>query len=230
MNAKPAKGLFITGTDTEVGKTYVAARITRDLARQGVAVGTYKPVCSGCDPVPDATARDDPSLLWKASGQRGTLTAVCPQRFAAPLAPPLAARHAGQQVDSQRILDGLTYWSEQCDFLIVEGAGGLLSPLTDTWLNADVASRMGYPLIVVAANRLGCVNHTLQTLVAAAAHRPPLPVAGIVLNQAHPNEAGDISLPTNRALIEQFADVPVLTEMAYGGDEFSESVNWLARC
>ena len=104
-------GLFITGTDTGVGKTYVAALVARSLAACGRRVGVYKPAASGCGR--DAQGRldsEDAAILWEAAGRPGDLDHVCPQRFAAPLAPHLAARAEGRQIDAGLLRSGLDYW------------------------------------------------------------------------------------------------------------------------
>ena len=144
------RGLFITGTDTGVGKTYVAALVARALAAEGRRVGVYKPVASGCRRQGDRLVSDDALSLWEAAGRPGELERVCPQRFAAPLAPHLAARAEDARVDEEQLRRGLDYWIERSDIVIVEGVGGLMSPLTDDEYVADLAYEFGYPLVVVA--------------------------------------------------------------------------------
>ncbi len=116
-------GLFITGTDTGVGKTYVAALIARALVASGRRVGVYKPAASGC--TRDAQGRivsDDAVALWEAAGRPGDLEHVCPQRFLAPLAPHLAARAEGKTLDADLLRAGLDYWKARSDIILVEGA------------------------------------------------------------------------------------------------------------
>src|SRR5688572_556591 len=101
MSTKPVRGLFISGTDTNVGKTHVAAAIARDLVATGVRVGIYKPAASGCQKnLQGELVSDDALMLWEAAGRPGELSAVCPQRYAAPVAPHLAARAEGKQLDA----------------------------------------------------------------------------------------------------------------------------------
>ena len=104
------RGLFITGTDTEVGKTHVAALIARDLVAAGHRVGVYKPVASGCRLEAEQLVADDAVALWEAAGRPGELQRVCPQRFLAPLAPHLAAKEEGKTLDLQLMVNGLDYW------------------------------------------------------------------------------------------------------------------------
>lgn len=237
MNAKLPPGLLITGTDTDIGKTYVAARIAAALVRSGHRVGVYKPVASGVLESADALDADpldagqasgsDPILLWQAAGQPGELERVCPQQFEAPLAPHLAAATAGQKVDADLLRTGLEYWRDCSDIVIVEGVGGLMSPVSDEDYVADLAVDFGYPLIVVAPNALGVINQTLQTLITAATFRDGLDVAGIVLNQpAAPEPANDASLASNRRELEQRCVPPVVAELKWRADRFDVAVDW----
>jgi dethiobiotin synthetase len=222
---KPVRGLFITGTDTGVGKTYVAALIARQLAAEGRTVGVYKPVASGCVWQGGTLAAEDAALLWDAAGQPGPLHKVCPQRFAAAVAPNRAAEREGKQVDAALLRSGLDYWLERSEIVIVEGAGGYLSPLTDTEFVADLACDLGFPLVVVTRNVLGTINQTLQTLMTARAYRGGLPIAGIVLNSAFAN-SDDESIHTNRADLERHSQVPILAELNKSATEFTPSVDW----
>ena len=167
-------GLFITGTDTDVGKTYVAAMIARAARRPGHARRRVQTGASGCRVEDGQLISDDAVALWHAAGSPGDLEDVCPQRFAAPLAPHLAAAAEGKQLDAALLRSGLDYWRERSDFVLVEGAGGLMSPLGDDEYVADLAYDFGFPLVVVARNQLGVINHTLQTLIAAATFRDGL--------------------------------------------------------
>ena len=218
------RGLFITGTGTEVGKTYVAALIAKALVRNGRRVGVYKPVASGCVDDAGALVAEDAVALWHAAGQPRKLDRVCPQRFAAPVAPPVAAREVGSQVDSQLLRSGLEYWRDHCDIVLVEGAGGLMSPLSDDDFCADLAIDFGFPLVVVAANELGTINSTLQTLITAATFRDGLDVAGVVLNQLA-QRSDDSSLPTNSDELARRCVAPLLAEVEPHGD-FQPPVDW----
>jgi dethiobiotin synthetase len=220
------KGLFIIGADTGVGKTYVAALIARSLAAAGVRVGVYKPAASGCAWQGDQLVSADAVALWEAAGRPGTLGRVCPQRFEAPLAPHLAAEAEGRELDRGLLRTSLDYWHEQSDFVLVEGAGGFLSPLGHDEYVADLAAEFGYPLVVVVRNAVGAINQALQTLVAVAAWADDLPIAGLVLNPTEPRP-DDPSLATNRREIERRAHPPVLAELGYGAKSFDAAVDWL---
>lgn len=196
------RGLFITGTDTGVGKSVVARSIVRACREAGRRVGAYKPVCSGSET--DATGRlhwPDVTLLADAVGEEVPADRVCPQRFHAPLAPPSAAECEGRTVDESLLTGGLAAWRDDADLLIVEGVGGLLCPLTGRATVADLAAQLGYPLIIVAALRLGVINHTLLTIEVARLRG--LSIAGIVLNHATPPPLSNESQLKDNATCDQ---------------------------
>ena len=215
--ARPAHGLFITGTNTEVGKTYVASQIAAALRKQGIRVGVYKPVASGCRIVDGKLTSDDAVELWTAAGKPLDLDAVCPQRFAKPIAPHLAAKAEGREADFDQMLCGLERWAN-FDLVIVEGAGGLMSPVADDWYSADLALECSYPVVVVAANRLGVINETLQTLITASTFRDGLDVRGVVLNGVTQGEDGgaeDESLESNWTELQSRSVPPCLCRVTH---------------
>jgi len=221
------RGLFIAGTNTEVGKTRVAAMIARSLVQSGRRVGVYKPAASGCPEAADGLVAEDAVALWEAAGRPLSLEQVCPQRFLAPLAPPRAALAESRRVDAQLLRTGLEPWLAASEVVIVEGAGGLMSPLSDVDYNIDLAAELGLPLVIVAANELGVINATLQTLITARARAPKLPIAGVVLNQAT-QRPDDASLATNAEELAARCDVPLLTTISYGASTFDQPVDWFA--
>ena len=235
-----AQGLFITGTGTGVGKTYVAALIARALRDSGKRIGVYKPAASGCELDRGEPVSADAFALWEAAGRPGTLEQVCPQRFAAPLAPHRAARAEGRRVDPQLLRDGIKFWRETSDFVLVEGAGGLMSPLSDEDYNADLAAEFGYPLVVVSANVLGTINATLQTLITADASgragskeqgagsqsTKRMRVAGMVLNSPAAT-IDDASAASNADELSRRCGVPLLATVEHGG-RFDREVDWMA--
>jgi dethiobiotin synthetase len=220
-------GLFITGTDTGVGKTYVGALIARALVADGRRVGVYKPAASGCRRQDGTLVSDDAVALWNAADRPGDLEHVCPQRFIAPLAPHLAARQQGAQLDAKLLRGGLDYWRQRAEVIVVEGAGGLMSPLGDSLYVADLVEEFGFPLVVVSRNVLGTINQTLQTLIAAGAFRRGLPVAGVVLNHVAPCSAADVSLASNCRELAVHCAAPILAEVAWRAEQFDTVVNWL---
>lgn len=215
-------GLTILGTDTEVGKTYVACRVIESLVSDGVAVGAYKPVASGSP----SLEQSDGFKLWQASGQRGSLQEVTPQYFAAPFAPPIAAELENKQVSDKAIRDGALHWVRRCEFLVLEGAGGLMSPISWTMTNASLALELRFPVILVSENRLGVVNQVLTTLVAARS--VGLKVCSIVLNDLHPNtkESGNSNERLLRKFLERYPDPPGITILEYESKSFRPAVRW----
>ena len=220
-------GLFIVGTNTDVGKTHVAAMIARELVAAGRRVGVYKPAASGCRQVDGQMVAEDAQALWEAAGRPLTLEQVCPQRFLAPLAPPRAAAAEGRTVDEALLRSGLLPWLAASEVVLVEGAGGLMSPLSEATYNADLAAEFAVPLVIVAANELGVINQVLQTVITARARAPRAPVAGIVLNQISPRP-DDASLATNAAEIAERCDAPLLACVSHGKREFATSIDWFA--
>lgn len=172
------RGVFVTATDTGAGKTAVTAGIAAVLRRRGVDVGVFKPVSSG------GTA--DARFLAKAAGVADALELVNPVRLAAPLSPNVAAELEGRQVPLEPIDDGYSRLAQLHDVVLVEGVGGLLVPVRDDFLVADLARRLDLPLLVVARAALGTINHTMLTL--EAAHRRNLEVVGVVYNTTGPGD------------------------------------------
>lgn len=188
------RGLFITGTDTDVGKTYVSSLILKTLRQQGRSVGAYKPACSGAINASEsiAAAGDPPQVsqwadveqLYAALDGNFSRELICPQRFQAPLAPPVAARLEQATVDEVLLTAGVDAWRALVEGLVIEGVGGWLCPLSNHATIADFAQFLGFPVLVVAAHRLGVINHTLLTL--ESIRRRGLPIAGVILNQVRP--------------------------------------------
>ena len=194
---KPAQGVFVSGTDTEVGKTYVSCWQLRRMREAGLRLGAYKPVASGAVSIETSDAYQ----LWQASGTPMPLETVNPQSFDAALAPPVAAEAEGKAVDESLLLRGVEAWTEHCDYLLVEGAGGLCSPISWNLTNADLAVQIGYPLWIVASNRLGVVHQVLATVTVALARG--LRVERVYLNQCDPT-TDDASVASNARLLEPF--------------------------
>lgn len=183
-------GVFITGTDTGVGKTVVGCALTRALARAGHTVAVRKPVESGCARRAGQLEPADGAALARAAGHREPLETVTPMRLAHALSPERAAYLEGMQLTLHDLIAAVRIGNES-DFFVVEGAGGFLSPLASDALNADLALALGLPVLVVAEDRLGSINHTLLTV--EAIERRGLRLAGIVLNAREPEAGGDMA-------------------------------------
>jgi dethiobiotin synthetase len=193
-------GLFVTGTDTAVGKTVVTAGITAALRARGHGVGVAKPIQSGAlaeDPAGDA------QLLKRWTGVPDGAEEIAPYSFAAALAPLVAAELEGRAVALAEAVEAVQAIAERHEAVIVEGAGGLMVPLGTDWTVADLALALGLPVLVVARAGLGTVNHS--TLTVLALRSLGLEPIGVVLNGA-----ADESSERNAQLIEQLSAVPVL--------------------
>ena len=195
-------GFFVTGTDTGVGKTFIACGLARIFRNRGVKVGVMKPVETGCPRAAGELRPLDAVQLLSAASSAQDLSSVCPYRFEAPLAPDVAARQVGQCIDPLLIYDQFQGIASSHDVTLVEGAGGLLVPIWDRYTMADLASDLGLPLLVVTASRLGAVSHTLLTLEHARLRQ--LPVAAYVLN--HLTGVEDEAMSTNAELLARSTD------------------------
>jgi dethiobiotin synthetase len=187
----PRRGLFVTGTDTGVGKTMVSVALLRLALRRGLTPIPFKPAESGCDPHPA-----DGRALWLAARPPVAEADIVLYALRLPAAPAQAAAAEGAHIDLERIADQAAALADKGDLLIVEGAGGLLVPYSVDLTCADIAARLKLPLLVVARTALGTINHTALTLREAA--RASLEVAGVILNQTTqtegPHEAGNATL------------------------------------
>lgn len=174
-----SRGIFITGTDTGVGKTIVAATLARLLRMRGVDVGVMKPATSGCREEQGRLVSDDALLLCRAAACECDGD-VAPYLLREPLAPSEAARIDGVRIEADRLRACYDRLASRHDFMIVEGAGGLMVPLADQLLATDLIKLLELPLVVVARPNLGTVNHTLLTCYSA--RQLGLSVAGVVIN------------------------------------------------
>jgi dethiobiotin synthetase len=199
------KGYFVTGTDTAVGKTTVAVALLQAAARRGLATVGSKPVETGCRRFRGELCGDDGEWLRDAASIELDRQLACPYRFEAPLAPALAAQEEGRKIDLDRLRQQRARLLELApDLLLVEGAGGLLVPLGEGATIADLAALYALPLVIVARNRLGAINHTWLTV--EAARRRGLEVAGVVLSSFDEGERAS----ANAEQIALHAEVPIL--------------------
>jgi dethiobiotin synthetase len=197
-------GLFITGTDTGAGKTVAAGSIAAYWRAAGVDVGVMKPAETGCRTKDGDLVPADASFLKKVSGASDLLDEICPYRFAEPVAPAVAAKRAGTRIDKRLILKRYMELAARHEFMLVEGAGGLLVPLSGKYLCADLVADMGLPIVIVGRLGLGTINHTLLTVEAARARG--LEVYGIILNQCRPG-VGGVAEATNPQVIRELSGI-----------------------
>jgi dethiobiotin synthetase len=187
-SSNQARGYFVSGTDTGVGKTFVACALLRSLRARGVDACGMKPIETGVGP----DGPRDAIALLAAAGGKEPLASVCPQRFALPAAPTVAAAAEGRRVDLAAVRRAFAALAARHSHLVVEGAGGLLAPAAEGASMADLAAELGLPLLLVARASLGTINHTRLTLEAAAARG--LPLAGVVISHgAAPLPAADLA-------------------------------------
>jgi len=196
---------FVTGTDTDAGKTYVTCLLLEAARRHGLSAAGYKPVSCG--------DRADAHALLAASGPEApSLEEVNPVHLKVPAAPYVAAMMENFKLHPATMRLGLSQLAARYQSVLVEGAGGWEVPLTDSLTMADLAAEMALPVIVVVNNKLGALNHTLLTVKAISARG--LTCAGLILN--HVADERDPASISNRAVLEKFAGVPVLCEVMHG--------------
>lgn len=204
-------GIFITGTDTGVGKTFIACGLAALLREAGYRVAVMKPAETGCVEKDGRLFPEDAVKLKEASGCAVPLEKICPFQLRDPLAPSMAAEREGAVIDVDRLIDIYDEISSAHDITLVEGAGGLMVPLLPSYTYADFARVAKLPVVVVAANRLGAINHLLLTIEHASCKG--LRVLGYVLNQIQ-NELS-LATETNRAAISTLTAAPCVGEISY---------------
>lgn len=211
------KAWFITGTDTNVGKTFVSANLARAFKRRGLSAGVMKPVETGCPTVDGVLAPGDAIALKEASGTEDPIDLINPFRYGPALAPLIASETEGRLIGPAVIKKAFDLIRNNHDVTIVEGAGGLLVPVTHDMTMAGIARLLDIPVIIVAAARLGVINHTAMTVECAKARG--LSIAGIILNSLSEPDPDDISIRYNASAIERLTGVRVLVEMPYNKKE-----------
>lgn len=207
-----AKGLFITGTDTGAGKTYITSLILRALKKESLDVIGYKPICCG--------DRNDALELADASGlsseDENVLDKINPIWLKTPAAPHVAAMFENRPIEKQEILDRYQRLANEHDFVISEGAGGLLVPIHGMEFSvAEMIKEIGDPVIIVVGNRLGALNHTLLTVEAMRSRG--IEPAGMVFNNLI--DELDTATITNKGIVEDMCGVEVITDVINGQEE-----------
>ncbi len=204
--------LFVTGTDTGVGKTFLTVQLLRLLRERGLRCAGLKPICCG--------DRHDAELLLAASSEGLTIDEINPLWLRTPVAPFPASLVERVEIDPKRLIDGFEEINRRFDFVMVEGVGGWMVPITNNYFVGDLAAAMDLPVLVLAQNRLGCLNHTLLTLQSIDAKGTR--AAGIVLNPLA--NGADIAIATNADVLTKIIDLPLLPMLTE--DSADLSADW----
>ena len=201
------RGIFVTGTDTEIGKTAITAGLAAVLKRRGINAGVMKPISAG--------SRADAELLKRAARSNESLDTINPIYLRDPLSPNIAARREKKILDLVPVFDAFNRLSEIHDYLLVEGVGGLLVPIADDVLVADLVARFDLPLLIVARAALGTINHTLLTIEAARAR--DLQVNSVIYNTLSPG-GPDVSAQMSPGVVTRISGVPSSGTVPYDPD------------
>ncbi len=205
------KGVFVTGSDTGVGKTVIAGAIAAAIKAQGLSVGIMKPVASGAKEIDGRLVSEDVVYLKKIIDSADDDDLVNPIRLKQPIAPTIAAAKSGVQIDIDKVWKAYEELTNRHDFVVVEGIGGLMVPIDDTLFVADMACKMDLPLVIVSRDYLGTINHTLLTVEYARSRN--LRIKGIIINMLK----GDDDVVRE---IEKYSSAPIL-----GTIHFKENVS-----
>ncbi|HMK57330.1 MAG TPA: dethiobiotin synthase [Dissulfurispiraceae bacterium] len=216
------KGIFVTGTDTGVGKTVASAVIVAALMRQRIRVGAMKPIETGCEKRDGILVPADGSFLRSVSNMDDSLDLITPVRYELPLAPYVAESEENREVDLGRVFEAYKVLSSRYDFMVVEGVGGAMVPLTKkdgspgrAYLVADLMADLGLQAVVVARPALGTINHTLLTL--SYLFDKGIGVAGIIISFSKPPD-GTIAESTNPRALAELCRVPIVGTIPYMRD------------
>ena len=193
--------LFVTGTDTGVGKTHTVVQLLRFLRASGKTCAGFKPICCG--------DRRDAELLLNASSEGFTIDEINPLWLKTPLAPFAAALAENIKIDIDHLIAAFAVLQKRVDYVLVEGVGGWMVPIHADYFISDLAAALKLPVLIVAQNRLGCLNHTVLTLRSVADYG--LRCVGVALNT--PPEANDVAAKTNADILREIVDVAVLPEL-----------------
>lgn len=199
---------FITATDTDAGKTFVSAAILQNWSQQGLKTIGFKPVASGCQHTDEGLRNDDALQLIAAASVALDYKRINPYAFAPAIAPHIAARLAGINIDLQNIAAGICHYQQQADNILVEGVGGWQVPLNEQQTMADLAVLLNFPVLLVVNLRLGCINHALLT--AQAIQQKGLKLAGWIANNAAHAEQSMSYSEENIASIQSRINAPLL--------------------
>ena len=213
-------GFFITGTDTGVGKTIITACLANLFKNRNV--GVMKPIETGVDIECSSSSNSDAKFLMEITETQDSLEDVCPYRFKLPASPFQAAKAEGKEIAPEIILQRFHALQSKHSMMLVEGIGGLMVPITQSYNVTNMALEIGLPLIIVSRVQVGTLNHTLMTINTAQQHG--LKVKGVILNPAYEGELEPIEAEQGE-LIREFSNVPILGTCPYITDFSNEGFN-----
>lgn len=209
------KGIFITGTDTGVGKTFIICGLLRTFNKMGINTCPMKPVETGCKARKNKLVPADTVKLIRASGTNESMDLINPYRLKHPLAPAVSAELEGVKIQKKIILSAYKSLLNKYDITLVEGAGGIMVPVYKNYLIIDLIKDMDVPLIIVARPGLGTINHSLLTI--KAAREKGINIKGVIINHAAKAKKG-LAKKTNSEVIEKLGKVSVLGIVPYSGN------------
>lgn len=207
------KAIFITGTDTGVGKTLVAGSLAAALSLRGLKIGVMKPAESGCPLKEGRLLPQDAIFLRTMAGATDDLSLICPYPLFLPLAPASAAKAEGVTIDPQKIEDGIKKLKKKYELVIIEGVGGLMVPLSDGYLSHELIKKLKLPVLLVIGSRLGAISSALTTQ--EAIKHLKIRLLGAVINDLSTNEK---VLASNRESLRQYFSAPLFGEIPFNLD------------
>jgi len=222
LNLPKKAGLFVTGTDTGVGKTLIAGAIAKILTEQGLRVGIFKPIATGCSRTWEGLVSEDTEFLANCANSDLPLSTITPVGYLTPAAPIVSAACDGPAIDFDSITAAYKDICEQCDMVIVEGIGGVRVPLTVEFDLLDLAVEFALSVVIVARPNLGTINHTLMTI--DCIRSAELKIAGVVVNGYDATKT-TIAEDTAPQVIAQCTDVDILCVVP-----FDETLNIKGHC
>ena len=219
-NFNKTKGLFITGTDTGVGKTLITGGIAHLLRKRGKKVGVFKPVATGCHCELEGLVSRDAEFLRMCAELNEPMTVIAPASYEIPAAPIVCVRREKRPIDYQQIAAMYNYLAKTCDVVLVEGIGGVMVPLDENTMLIDLAAKMKLPTVIVARVKLGTINHTLLTL--ETVRKAGLYTPGVVIN-GYSVPAANIAEETAPDIIAECGSTKILATV--GQDDQSSVEN-----
>lgn len=206
------QSIFITGTDTGIGKTIVAAGISANIRNRGIDVGVMKPIATGCRRIGKKLVSHDAKVLMASAKVNDPYEIVNPIAFAHPLSPNIASKLSRKKINLNKIFKAYTELHKRHEIIIVEGIGGIMVPITDKYFVVDLIKKLQLPIIVVSRPTLGTLNHTLLTVEIARHYN--IEIKGIVVNYTEKFRKG-VTERQNIKALEKVCRVPVLAEIPF---------------